>query len=811
MVGPVEQLMFSHDGRRLAVSAVALEGDLQAAGDLRVYETDSGRELWNERVPALELQLRFGPPILLSPRGDRIACVVWSGPIQARTHALRIWDVQSPNEPLTTENFATTRFVRDLGWSPDGRWIVAAAQSESIMSALPIHEPRAVGGSKFAVYDSQSGRLVWQFDHPAHEVQFSRDSERLYGIASEGSQTSFKVWEAATGREVHNFALPVGGPSTQMHRQGETMYTALVSNSFLVTLARTKSLMALVTAERALRNRQSHATIWDLMAPERPQVALEGHSAGIGAIAFSPDGRRIASSSGLGGVQGEIKIWNAVTAEELLTLSMPGPPTFLDFSEDGTSLIASRGGLILPDVQAARWSAAPIEASVEAHSLVEALLARTDPVQLPLSAELVAGVEGDLTHSSEVRSSAAALLRRWPRAGELIAAGWQIAISPHEPAVRNKRALAYFDEACINEPENRLAWRGKALAYYRLKQFAEAAAAIAHLRKLHAATGAALAAEELIVEALVAHGQDQAAESQMLLDEIRATQSRDDEDFNALVAELESKLGVPPASAAPENWIGRKFMARMWTRFRDDNGDQLFNQTMPFVVSKVEGDRLWTGASWVERRDAVPLEIAERYQTHYLKLHPKSHLAYYRRALVHGNLGRYTEAEADFTRAIEMAPAPRTDLEYFADRAWARSELGNYEGSLADLNIAVLPKTPYAKPLNMRAWLRATCPIDELRDGTKAVEDAKLACELTGYASFSEMDTLAAAYAESGDFDEAVKQQEKALSLAPAEYRSDVESRLALYRERKPYRETPKSGRAAEDNGGSAAVTSGSP
>ena len=49
-----------------------------------------------------------------------------------------------------------------------------------------------------------------------------------------------------------------------------------------------------------------------------------------------------------------------------------------------------------------------------------------------------------------------------------------------------------------------------------------------------------------------------------------------------------------------------------------------------------------------------------------------------------------------------------------------------------------------------------------------------------------------AAYAKNGDFDEAVKWQEKAIELAPANEKADLRSRLVLYKSGKPFREKPK-------------------
>jgi nucleotide-binding universal stress UspA family protein len=96
-----------------------------------------------------------------------------------------------------------------------------------------------------------------------------------------------------------------------------------------------------------------------------------------------------------------------------------------------------------------------------------------------------------------------------------------------------------------------------------------------------------------------------------------------------------------------------------------------------------------------------------------------------------------------------------------------------------------------ANAFNSYAWLLATCPDDKVRDGQKALEFAMKASELKGWRNPSYLDTLAAAYAEDGQFEQAVKWQKKALEFPElaAKQEEAASVRLKLYEQGKPYRD----------------------
>ena len=89
------------------------------------------------------------------------------------------------------------------------------------------------------------------------------------------------------------------------------------------------------------------------------------------------------------------------------------------------------------------------------------------------------------------------------------------------------------------------------------------------------------------------------------------------------------------------------------------------------------------------------------------------------------------------------------------------------------------------------AWFLATCPDDSFSLGAKPCRLQGKGCEISYWENSWLIDALAAAYAEAGDFDQAVKYEKQSLSdssLAPKE-REEREKRLALKKKRKPFRD----------------------
>jgi tetratricopeptide (TPR) repeat protein len=157
---------------------------------------------------------------------------------------------------------------------------------------------------------------------------------------------------------------------------------------------------------------------------------------------------------------------------------------------------------------------------------------------------------------------------------------------------------------------------------------------------------------------------------------------------------------------------------------------------------------------------------------------------YNNRGIAFGEKGQYDQAISDFNQAIEMNP--RYDRAY-NNRGIVYRLKGQYNWAISDFNKAMAINPLDAEAYNNLAWLFATAKAHGFRNGKKAVELALRACGLSDWRNAEYLDTLAAAYARVGDFDNAVKWQKKALESSKSAETSEFKQRLNFYREGKPW------------------------
>jgi tetratricopeptide (TPR) repeat protein len=147
------------------------------------------------------------------------------------------------------------------------------------------------------------------------------------------------------------------------------------------------------------------------------------------------------------------------------------------------------------------------------------------------------------------------------------------------------------------------------------------------------------------------------------------------------------------------------------------------------------------------------------------------------------------EGEDEQTQAIKEGMKARR-ASALRGRGDAGLSLGQHRQAIEDYNDALELQPDDDGVLNNLAWVLATSPEDELRDGKRAIELALKACELTEYKQAHILSTLASGYAEIADFETAKKWAAKAIETSDeAEQTENLKKELASYEAGKPWRE----------------------
>lgn len=193
-------------------------------------------------------------------------------------------------------------------------------------------------------------------------------------------------------------------------------------------------------------------------------------------------------------------------------------------------------------------------------------------------------------------------------------------------------------------------------------------------------------------------------------------------------------------------------------------------------------NRAW---AWLEKKEC---EKALRDFDEAIRLDPKKARAVNGRGCLRFRKKEYDKAMADYDVAVQLDPKVAV---YYSNRGETWAKLKKRDKAKVDFDEAMR--------INADAWVQHACAwflsvlADEKhRDGKRAVELTRQAIELLGKdVEWKYYSVLAAALAESGDFDQALAEQTKALDAKSLDKDERVkqEKRLELYRQKKPYRD----------------------
>jgi WD40 repeat protein/serine/threonine protein kinase len=258
--GPLTSVAFSPDGKRLAGAS--------HGGAINVWHAQTGRE-----VCTCKGHTSYIWSVAFSPDGKRLASA-------SHDQTLKVWDGRTGQEVLTLKGH--TGVVRSVGFSPDGKRLASASEDRTLK-----------------LWDAQTGQeglTLKGHTEKVMSVAFSPDGKRL---ASASADRTLKLWDVQTGEE----GLTLKG------------HTEIVMS---VAFSPDGKRLASGSFDRTLK-------VWDAKT-DQEALTIKGHTDIVNSVVFSPDGKWLASGSGSYGdryrkpVASDVKVWDARTGQERLSL-----------------------------------------------------------------------------------------------------------------------------------------------------------------------------------------------------------------------------------------------------------------------------------------------------------------------------------------------------------------------------------------------------------------------------------------------------------------------------------------------------------
>jgi WD40 repeat protein/serine/threonine protein kinase len=324
----IRSLAFSPDGRHVvSASGVTVNRpyDYWVGMEVLLWETGTGK-----LVRSLPLRPGFGVERLaFSPKGDLLATVggTYNSPRLGQVHdmaSVEVWDVTSGRRMLNLLDDHQQKPVRAVAFMADGKGLATVTEeSQVVLWELP-------AGKKLAVLAGHTEAV--------HELAFRPGGGDL---ASAGNDRTVRIW-------------PVGPLQQSLllaEHDGFTEAVAVSPDGRRLALVgkRKEPLQSLKTADHQdrLMDKESRGEktveIRDAFSGRKIH-SLPGHPGLVHALAFSPDGRLLASAGGRYGQPGEVRVWNR-DGKLVWTLSgHENEARLVEFAPDGRTLVSVSGG-----------------------------------------------------------------------------------------------------------------------------------------------------------------------------------------------------------------------------------------------------------------------------------------------------------------------------------------------------------------------------------------------------------------------------------------------------------------------------------
>jgi len=253
-------------------------------GTIKIWDAISGKEQHSLSLPNEPVDFRVG--LAFSPDGSLLAT--------GGVGKIIIWEPASGEQVMTLTGHSEQQ-IEWISFSPDGKRLATVS-----FDGVGIVWDLASGVEVFTIHDESE----WVFN-----FVYSPNGKVLASVGSFGMADGFaRFWDASTGEEAGIIPIGKGTSSIDFSPDGEHLVTGSVVAG----------------------------AVWDTTSMEKV-FDLNEENAFV-AVRYSPDGRSIASGSW----DGVVKLWNAETGQELLTLGQFSQPIFgIDFTPDGKTLAVS--------------------------------------------------------------------------------------------------------------------------------------------------------------------------------------------------------------------------------------------------------------------------------------------------------------------------------------------------------------------------------------------------------------------------------------------------------------------------------------
>jgi WD40 repeat protein len=345
----IKSVAYSPDGKRLAT------GGLDQS--VRIWDAATDRELLTLNGHASGVT-----SLAFRPDGLRLASGSEDG-------VVKIWDPANGSESIRVPAEPAVRYT-GLAFSPDGKWVASATQAYSAAEQAPgatTHE-RLV--RLWQAADGAPGPVLRGHDEEIVDIAFDRIGTRL---AAAGAHGTITLWEVTSGRMLMelrvtsasdvestsggrlsfgpsagnlSFADPSGAVTVWETTGGREVFRfrALVTSKLDPSRQLPLALAFSPDGRRLAAGELDAIRLWDV-ATGKTVSTFHGGLASVFAIAFSPDGRQLAAALlKEGGVASanEIKIWDLATGRDLVTFSGGVGGTFaLALTPDGKRLAST--------------------------------------------------------------------------------------------------------------------------------------------------------------------------------------------------------------------------------------------------------------------------------------------------------------------------------------------------------------------------------------------------------------------------------------------------------------------------------------